>query len=101
MTKLGTKVDRQAWGTSGPLEVNAFYSMHVNGIFVPAGILQPPFFTASYPPASKLDMQSPTANLSGPPLLDIPDPHCLTHGPPLLNVHIQACTASQCGPPTA
>jgi predicted metalloendopeptidase len=51
MKKLGTKVDRQAWGTSGPMEVNAFYSMHVNGIFVPAGILQPPFFTASYPMA--------------------------------------------------
>jgi len=49
MDKLGTKVDRQSWGTSGPMEVNAFYSMHVNGIFVPAGILQPPFFTADRP----------------------------------------------------
>ena len=36
---------------SPSLQVNAFYSMHVNGIFVPAGILQPPFFTASYPMA--------------------------------------------------
>jgi len=51
MEKLGTKVDRQSWGSSGPMEVNAFYAMHVNGIFVPAGILQQPFFTASYPMA--------------------------------------------------
>ena len=38
--RVGRQVDRQSWGTSGPMEVNAFYSMHVNGIFVPAGILQ-------------------------------------------------------------
>jgi hypothetical protein len=36
------------WGTASPAMVDAFYSYDKNGIFVPAGILQKPFFSATY-----------------------------------------------------
>ncbi|XP_069474514.1 neprilysin [Ambystoma mexicanum] len=45
---LRTKVDKEQW-ISGAAVVNAFYSPSRNQIVFPAGILQPPFFSASQP----------------------------------------------------
>ena len=39
----GKSSDRMTWGDFVPLEPNAFYSPTQNGLFVSAGILQPPF----------------------------------------------------------
>ena len=41
--KLGKPVDRAEWGMSATI-VNASYSPSQNGVTLPAGILQPPFF---------------------------------------------------------
>ena len=41
--KIGKPVDRTEWGMSPPT-VNASYSPQFNGITLPAGILQPPFY---------------------------------------------------------
>ncbi len=41
--KLGKPVDRNEWGMSATI-VNASYSPSENGVTLPAGILQPPFF---------------------------------------------------------
>ncbi|MDQ6828704.1 MAG: M13 family metallopeptidase, partial [Gemmatimonadota bacterium] len=41
--KLGKPVDRTEWGMPATI-VNASYSPSVNGVTLPAGILQPPFF---------------------------------------------------------
>ncbi|KAG0225370.1 hypothetical protein BGW41_004723 [Actinomortierella wolfii] len=41
-------VDREEWHMS-PQTVNAYYNRGVNEIVFPAGILQPPFFSHSYP----------------------------------------------------
>ena len=46
--RLSREVDRQRWGTTSPAMVDAFYSYDKNGIFVPAGILQKPFFSTNY-----------------------------------------------------
>ncbi|XP_028924810.1 neprilysin [Ornithorhynchus anatinus] len=46
LKKLREKVDKEEW-ISGAAVVNAFYSSGRNQIVFPAGILQPPFFSAS------------------------------------------------------
>ncbi|NXG58706.1 NEP protein, partial [Hemiprocne comata] len=48
LKKLREKVDKEEW-ISGAAVVNAFYSTSRNQIVFPAGILQPPFFSASQP----------------------------------------------------
>ncbi|XP_022109951.1 endothelin-converting enzyme homolog isoform X2 [Acanthaster planci] len=51
-TKLGRlrlPVDKSLWSVTGPAVVNAFYSPWDNGIVVPAGILQPPFYHPDLP----------------------------------------------------
>ncbi|XP_065604343.1 neprilysin isoform X1 [Cyrtonyx montezumae] len=48
LKKLREKVDKEEW-ISGAAVVNAFYSSSRNQIVFPAGILQPPFFSASQP----------------------------------------------------
>ena len=45
LAKLGKPVDRSEWGMTPPT-VNAYYSSSDNNINFPAGILQPPFFSA-------------------------------------------------------
>jgi membrane metallo-endopeptidase-like protein 1 len=39
---------RNRWGESYPIVVNAFYSPMVNGLWVPAGIIQTPFYSEDY-----------------------------------------------------
>lgn len=46
--KLGTVPDRQEWHMM-PVDTNAYYSQSNNQIVFPAGILQRPFFTPSFP----------------------------------------------------
>ncbi|XP_006016519.1 neprilysin isoform X1 [Alligator sinensis] len=48
LKKLKENVDKEEW-ISGAAVVNAFYSASRNQIVFPAGILQPPFFSASQP----------------------------------------------------
>ncbi|XP_004704190.1 neprilysin [Echinops telfairi] len=48
LKELREKVDKDEW-ISGPAVVNAFYSASTNQIVFPAGILQPPFFSAQQP----------------------------------------------------
>uniref|UniRef100_A0A4W2DF60 Neprilysin n=1 Tax=Bos indicus x Bos taurus TaxID=30522 RepID=A0A4W2DF60_BOBOX len=48
LKKLREKVDKDEW-ISGAAVVNAFYSSGRNQIVFPAGILQPPFFSAQQP----------------------------------------------------
>jgi len=45
IARLTTRVERRRWGSSSATDVNSFYSRKVNGIFIPAGILQPPFYS--------------------------------------------------------
>jgi putative endopeptidase len=47
VNKIGKPVDRGEWFMTPPT-VNAFYSSSLNSINFPAGILQPPFFDASW-----------------------------------------------------
>ncbi len=47
LAKIGHPVDRTEWGMTPPT-VNAYYDPSMNEIVFPAGILQPPFFDASY-----------------------------------------------------
>ena len=45
IARLGKPIDRRRWGSSSCTDVNSYYSRKVNGIFIPAGILQPPFYS--------------------------------------------------------
>ena len=49
LNKVASKVDRKAWDDIGAMHVNALYEIHRNGIFVPAGIIQSPFFNFLFP----------------------------------------------------
>ena len=49
LSKLARPVDRHEW-TMKASTVNAYYDNGVTGLFVPAAMLQPPFFSADYPP---------------------------------------------------
>ena len=44
--KIGKPVDRSEWGLT-PQTVNAYYDPSMNEIVIPAGILEPPFFSGS------------------------------------------------------
>jgi putative endopeptidase len=46
LKKIGKPVDRSEWGITPPT-VNAYYNPNLNEIVFPAGILQPPFFSAT------------------------------------------------------
>ena len=48
--KIGKPVDRSDWGMT-PQTVNAYYDPSLNSLNIPAGILQPPYFDASWPDA--------------------------------------------------
>ncbi|MCB9681418.1 MAG: M13 family metallopeptidase [Alphaproteobacteria bacterium] len=50
LAKVGKPVDKTEWGMSVPT-VNAYYNPLFNEIVFPAGILQPPFFSADFPTA--------------------------------------------------
>ncbi|XP_077204749.1 neprilysin [Paroedura picta] len=67
LKKLREKVDKEEW-ISGAAVVNAFYSANRNQIVFPAGILQPPFFSAS---------QSKSLNFGG---IGMVIGHEITHG---------------------
>ena len=41
----GKPIQRRRWGSSSCTDVNSYYSRKVNGIFIPAGILQTPFYS--------------------------------------------------------
>jgi putative endopeptidase len=45
LTKIGKPVDRGEWGMTPPT-VNAYYNPQMNDINFPAGVLQPPLFSA-------------------------------------------------------
>jgi endothelin-converting enzyme/putative endopeptidase len=48
LAKVGRPVDRSEWRMAAPT-VNAYYDPSVNEMVFPAGILQPPFFSAAFP----------------------------------------------------
>jgi len=47
LRKIGQPVDKTEWGMTPPT-VNAYYNPAINEIVFPAGIMQPPFFSASF-----------------------------------------------------
>ena len=47
LAKVGKPVDRSEWYMT-PQTVNAYYDPSMNSLNVPAGILQPPYFDASW-----------------------------------------------------
>ena len=46
--KVYELVPRNSWGESYPIVVNAYYSPSVNGLWVPAGIIQKPFYSDGF-----------------------------------------------------
>lgn len=45
LAKIGTRQERDDWGEElGAMSVNAFYNVHSNVLFVPAALMQRPFF---------------------------------------------------------
>ena len=44
-------VDKKKLGDSSATDVNSYYNRKVNGIFIPAGILQQPFYARDQPVA--------------------------------------------------
>ena len=50
LKKIGKPVDRGEWDMTPPT-VNAYYNPSLNEMVVPAGILQPPFFSKDFLPA--------------------------------------------------
>ena len=50
LAKIGKPVDRGEWYMT-PQTVNAYYDPSMNSLNIPAGILQPPYFDASWPAA--------------------------------------------------
>jgi endothelin-converting enzyme/putative endopeptidase len=50
MNKIGKPLDKDEWGMTPPT-VNAYYHWFQNNINFPAGILQPPFYSATADPA--------------------------------------------------
>ena len=50
LAKIGKPTDKSEWGMT-PSTVNAYYNPLQNNINFPAGILQPPFYSASHDPA--------------------------------------------------
>jgi putative endopeptidase len=50
LAKIGKPVDRSEWYMT-PQTVNAYYDPSMNSLNLPAGILQPPYFDASWPDA--------------------------------------------------
>ena len=51
LERLHKPVDRRRWGSMDPTQVDGSYARQVNGVFVPGGLLQRPFFDSSYPAA--------------------------------------------------
>jgi putative endopeptidase len=50
LAKIGKPVDRNEWDMTPPT-VNAYYNPSLNQVVLPAGQLQPPFFSATFHPA--------------------------------------------------
>lgn len=44
LNKIGKPIDRTEWAMT-PQTINAYYDPSMNNLNIPAGILQPPFFT--------------------------------------------------------
>jgi len=49
LERLSKPVDRERWGSMDPTQVDGSYARQVNGIFVPGGLLQEPFFSSTFP----------------------------------------------------
>jgi len=47
LAQLKVDINRKSWHGDTATDVNSFYSRDVNVLFIPAGILQPPFFDPS------------------------------------------------------
>ena len=42
------QVKRREWQFAGSTDVNAYYSQKVNGLFIPAAVLDKPFFSPEF-----------------------------------------------------
>jgi putative endopeptidase len=54
LKRLGEKVQRLDWNGNTATDINSYYNRAVNVLFIPAGILQPPFFDPQAPLAVNL-----------------------------------------------